>query len=140
MKRIAAVSSDVQFSLDDVKYLLENEEEQVKEYETIIGKRPAPISSDLEREYHKYREAHSMASDSNATLHKAMQLHLGNLKMLSLPLHELQGMIPSMADIDEDSEANITQVQTMMKKVNIFAQYANRFFNIIVNTIHTIQN
>ena len=43
--------------------------------------------------------------------------------MLSLPLHELQGMIPSMADIDEDSEANITQVQTMMKKVNIFSQY-----------------
>ena len=56
MKRIAAVSSDVQFSLDDVIYLLENEEEQVKEYETIIGKRPAPISSDLEREYHKYRQ------------------------------------------------------------------------------------
>ena len=65
----------------------------------------------------EYREAHTMASDSNATLHKAMQLHLGNLKMLSLPLHELQGMIPSMADIDEDSEANITQMQTLMKKV-----------------------
>ena len=117
MKRIAAVSADVQFSLDDIKELLDNEEEQVKEYETIVGKRPAPISADLDREYYKYREAHTMASESNATLHKAMQLHLGNLKMLSLPLHELQGLIPSMADIDEDSEASITEVQTMMKKV-----------------------
>ena len=52
-----------------------------------------------------------MASDSNATLHKAMQLHLGNLKMLSLPVTELQTMIPSMADIDEESEASITEVK-----------------------------
>ena len=61
-----------------------------------------------------------MASESNATLHKAMQLHMGNLKMLSKPLNELQREIPSMEDIDEDSESNITEVQTMTKKVRIF--------------------
>ena len=60
-----------------------------------------------------------MASESNATLHKAMQLHMGNLKMLSKPLNELQREIPSMEDIDEDSESNITEVQTMTKKVRI---------------------
>ena len=91
-----------------------------KEYEAIVGKRPTPISADLDREYNKYREAHTMASESNATLHKAMQLHMGNLKMLSKPLNELQREIPSMEDIDEDSESNITEVQTMTKKVRIY--------------------
>ena len=64
-----------------------------------------------------------MASESNATLHKAMQLHMGNLKMLSKPLNELQREIPSMEDIDEDSESNITEVQTMTKKVSILSKY-----------------
>ena len=58
-----------------------------------------------------------MASDSNATLHKAIQLHLSNLKMLSLPLNELQTLIPSMADIDEESEESITLVQKTMKDI-----------------------
>ena len=61
-----------------------------------------------------------MAPESNATLHKAMQLHMGNLKMLSKPLNELQREIPSMEDIDEDSESNITEVQTMTKKVRTY--------------------
>ena len=51
-----------------------------------IGKRPAPIAADLSREYGKYKDAHSMALDSNATLHKAIQLNLNNLKKLSTPL------------------------------------------------------
>lgn len=88
----------------------QNEEEQQSEYEAIIGKRPAPLSADLSREYNKYKEAHSMALDSNATLHKAMQLHIGNLKLLSMPLNELQSAIPSMADLDEGTEASIAEV------------------------------
>ena len=96
---------------------MEQEDEQQQEYEDIIGKRPTPISSDLDREYHKYRDAHSMASDSNATLHSAMQLHLSNLKMLSLPLNELQNLIPSMTDLDEESEMAITEIQSKMKKI-----------------------
>ena len=51
-----------------------------------LGKRPAPIAADLTREYGKYKDAHSMALDSNATLHKAIQLNLNNLKKLSTPL------------------------------------------------------
>ena len=57
-----------------------------------------------------------MALDSNATLHKAIQLHLNNLKKLSTPLDELQTSIPSMADIDEESEASITQVTALCGK------------------------
>ena len=110
MSRIAAVSADVQASLNEIKEMLDNEEEQQSEYEAIIGKRPAPIAAELTREYGKYKDAHSMALDSNATLHKAIQLHLNNLKRLSSPLDAIQSSIPSMADIDEDSEGSITEV------------------------------
>ena len=53
-----------------------------------------------------------MASESNATLHNAMRLHIDNLRLLAKPLDQLQREIPSMADIDEDSEANIAEVRT----------------------------
>ena len=90
---------------------MDKEEEQQKEYETIVGKKSAPISDEIEREYNKYKEAHSMASESNATLHKAMQLHITNLRLLSKPLDDLQSEVPSMADLDEESEASIAEVQ-----------------------------
>ena len=52
-----------------------------------------------------------MASESNATLHNAMRLHIDNLRLLAKPLDQLQKEIPSMADLDEASEANIAEVK-----------------------------
>ena len=51
-----------------------------------------------------------MASESNTTLHNAMRLHIDNLRLLAKPLDQLQKEIPSMADLDEASEANIAEV------------------------------
>ena len=53
-----------------------------------------------------------MASESNSTLHSAMRLHIDNLKLLSLPLDQLQKEIPSLSDLDEESEASIAEVGT----------------------------
>ena len=118
MDRIAVVSADVETSLKEIKTILDSEEEQQKEYEIIVGTRPASgLSAELTHEYTKNHKAHSMASDSNATLHRAMKLHIDNLKLLSLPLPVLQSMVASMVDIDEDSEATITEMQTMIQKV-----------------------
>ena len=118
MDRIAQVSADVETSLKEIKTILDSEEEQQKEYEIIVGQRPASgLSAELTHEYTKNHKAHSMASDSNATLHRAMKLHIDNLKLLSLPLPVLQSMVASMVDIDEDSEAAITEMQTMIQKV-----------------------
>lgn len=62
-----------------------------------MGKRaPSIIATDLSREYHKYTEAHNKASESNQNLHKAMTTHVTNLKVLSMPLAELQQQIPSI--------------------------------------------
>lgn len=66
-----------------------------------MGKRPPSIvATDLTREANKYQEAHAKASESNQTLHKAMTLHISNLRVLSLPLDELQKQIPSVSDLD----------------------------------------
>jgi hypothetical protein len=57
-----------------------------------------------------------MASESNATLHNAMRLHIDNLRLLAKPLDQLQKEIPSLADLDEGSEANIAEVSLLFEK------------------------
>ena len=60
-----------------------------------MGKRPPSIvATDLTREAKKYEEAHTKASESNQALHKAMNLHLNNLRILSQPLSSLISHIP----------------------------------------------
>lgn len=62
-----------------------------------MGNRPPSIiATDLSREYQKYMEAHNKASESNQNLHKAMTSHVANLKILALPLEEIQQQIPSI--------------------------------------------
>ena len=60
-----------------------------------------------------------MASESNATLHNAMRLHIDNLRLLAKPLDQLQKEIPSLADLDEGSEANIAEVSFKLCSENM---------------------
>lgn len=71
-----------------------------KEYQKQMGPRPPSIvQTEISREYHKYQEAHSRTNESNQVLHKAMTLHIANLKLLSQPLDVLQSKIPSIENI-----------------------------------------
>ena len=83
-----------------------------------MGKRPSPLSSELELELRKYEDAHKMASESNLTLHNAIKVHMDNLALLRKPLDELQREIPSMADLDDESETNIAEVRRILAKVD----------------------
>lgn len=66
-----------------------------KEYQLIMGKRPPSIvATDMTRETTKYQEAHTKANDSNQALHRVMSTHISNLRILSLPLDQLQEQIP----------------------------------------------
>lgn len=63
----------------------------------MVGKRPPSIvATDFTREAKKYEEAHAKASESNQALHRAISLHLNNLKLLSQPLTTLMSYIPSV--------------------------------------------
>lgn len=67
-----------------------------KQYQDAVGKRPPSIvATDLTREAKKYEEAHNKASESNQALHKAITMHVKNLKILAQPLADLMAHIPS---------------------------------------------
>jgi len=119
MERIASVSSDVESSLREIREILQEDKEQEEEYLGVMKKArgPTTIVDEIERECAKYQDAHQMASESNTTLHNAMRLHMDNLKLLALPLDQLQKEIPSLADLPEECEANITEVRRILAKV-----------------------
>jgi tyrosine-protein phosphatase non-receptor type 23 len=66
-------------------------------WQEVFGPRPNRIILELEKETQKYHEAHSMASESNLTLNKAMRLHVKNLRLLSLTPDQLETEIPTLA-------------------------------------------
>lgn len=96
MEKLSDTSQDVEKILKEIKKLLLEEEQKEKEYQEMVGKRPPSIvATDLTREAKKYEEAHNKASESNHALHKAITMHVKNLKLLSQPLAELMVHIPS---------------------------------------------
>ena len=112
----AGISADVQVNLDAVQELFDKDKKEAKEFKAIVGKSPKALDQSLMDELNRYKEAHKVASESNQTLHKAMQVHLTNLKTLTKPLSELQKDIPSTADLDPESEANIAEFQRIIGK------------------------
>lgn len=65
-----------------------------------MGPRPPSIvQTEISREFHKYQEAHTRTNESNQVLHKAMTLHIANLRLLAQPLDLLQAKIPTIDNI-----------------------------------------
>ena len=124
MSRIAAVSAEVEASLKEIRDILKDNEGQEQEFSSVVnidkessqaGRKN--VTKEVSIECEKFEGAHKMASDSNSTLHNAIRLHMDNLKLLTLPLDKLQKEIPSMADLDEESEANVAEVRRILLKV-----------------------
>ena len=124
MSRIAAVSAEVEASLKEIRDILKDNEGQEQEFSSVVnidkessqaGRKN--VMKEISIECEKFEGAHKMASDSNSTLHNAIRLHMDNLKLLTLPLDKLQKEIPSMADLDEESEANVAEVRRILLKV-----------------------
>ncbi|XP_076632683.1 tyrosine-protein phosphatase non-receptor type protein myopic isoform X1 [Colletes latitarsis] len=96
MGKLSDTSQDVEKILKEIKKLLLDEEMKEKQYQDTVGKRPPSIvATDLTREAKKYEEAHNKASESNHALHKAITMHVKNLKVLAQPLAELIAHVPS---------------------------------------------
>ncbi|KPJ07130.1 Tyrosine-protein phosphatase non-receptor type 23 [Papilio machaon] len=101
MNNLAEVISDVEHSLSEIKAIIQEETLKEKEYQKVMGPRPPSIvQTEISREFHKYQEAHTRTNESNQVLHKAMTLHIANLKLLSQPLDVLQAKIPSIDNIE----------------------------------------
>ncbi|XP_077296502.1 tyrosine-protein phosphatase non-receptor type protein myopic isoform X2 [Arctopsyche grandis] len=120
MNNLADIHTEVESMFADIKSMIEMEEGSEKEFQQIIGKRPPSIvSTELSREANKYLEAHNKANESNQTLHKAMTLHLANLKLLSLPLDDLSKHIPSLESVKANVDSTaMSDMRSLVEKVN----------------------
>lgn len=97
MATLANLYHDVESMLDEIQQYFNEEEHREQEYQSAVGTRPpSMVATELKREAGKYREAHTKANESNQTLHRAMTLHVNNLKLLQLPLDELRQHIPTL--------------------------------------------
>ncbi|KAK5646077.1 hypothetical protein RI129_004541 [Pyrocoelia pectoralis] len=120
MAQLSNIYHDVESMLTEIETFLKEEEQKEKEYQSHMGSRPPSIiATDLTREFTKYHEAHSKACESNQNLHKAMTTHSANLKILSLPLAQIQQQIPSIefpnTNINED---HINEMEALLAKVD----------------------
>ncbi|XP_046426773.1 tyrosine-protein phosphatase non-receptor type 23 isoform X1 [Neodiprion fabricii] len=106
MGKLADTYHDVEAMLKDIDELLTHEKTRETEYQVVLGKRPPSIvATDLTREANKYQEAHAKASESNQALHRAMTLHVNNLRILAQPLADLMAHVPSPKTRSSGNEA-----------------------------------
>ncbi|KAL0895130.1 hypothetical protein ABMA27_013582 [Loxostege sticticalis] len=117
MNNLAEIISDVEHSLAEIKGLIQEETSKEKDFQKVMGPRPPSIvQTELSREFHKYQEAHARTNESNQVLHKAMTLHIANLRLLSQPLDVLQSKIPSIENIEGLDRETMAEMKRVVSK------------------------
>nr|XP_047909332.1 tyrosine-protein phosphatase non-receptor type 23 [Anser cygnoides] len=125
MQVLSGVFTDVEASLKEIRDLLEEDEAQERKLRELLGKGPAPRGSppppsaglaEVSKECSKYLEVHEKASFTNTELHKAMNLHIGNLRLLSGPLEQVRAALPSPA-LTEDDKQVLQNLKRILVKV-----------------------
>ncbi|XP_015263204.1 PREDICTED: LOW QUALITY PROTEIN: tyrosine-protein phosphatase non-receptor type 23, partial [Gekko japonicus] len=114
MQVLSGVFTDVEASLKEIRDLLDEDEAQEQKLRETLGKLPpqqgsppATASSalaEVAKEWAKYMEVHEKASFTNAELHKAMNLHISNLRLLSGPLEQVRAALPTPSLTEEDKQ------------------------------------
>ncbi|XP_040521411.1 tyrosine-protein phosphatase non-receptor type 23 isoform X4 [Gallus gallus] len=126
MQVLSGVFTDVEASLKEIRDLLEEDEAQERKLQELLGKgsvpqgSPPPPSStglaEVSKECSKYMEVHEKASFTNTELHKAMNLHIGNLRLLSGPLEQVRAALPSPT-LSEDDKQVLQNLKRILGKV-----------------------
>lgn len=100
---LSGVFTDVEASLKDIRDLLEEDELLDQKFQEAVGQAGANMAvskaelAEVRREWAKYMEVHEKASFTNSELHRAMNLHVGNLRLLSGPLDQVRAALPTPA-------------------------------------------
>ncbi|XP_067834870.1 tyrosine-protein phosphatase non-receptor type 23 [Heptranchias perlo] len=103
MQVLSGVYTDVAASLRELRDLINQDELTEQKFQEGNGKRTPPSGmSELSKEWSKYMEVHEKASFTNTELHKAMNLHISNLRLLSGPLEDLRAALPTPTVSDEE--------------------------------------
>ena len=95
---LSGVFTDVEASLKEIRSVLDEDEAGERKLEEAAGKQAVPaqpsVLAELRRDLEKYLEAHEKASFTNTELHRAMNLHISNLRLLGGPLDTLREALP----------------------------------------------
>ncbi|XP_054027442.1 LOW QUALITY PROTEIN: tyrosine-protein phosphatase non-receptor type 23 [Dryobates pubescens] len=125
MQVLSGVFTDVEASLKEIRDLLEEDEAQERKLQELLGKVPAPQGSppapspglaEVSKECSKYLEVHEKASFTNTELHKAMNLHISNLRLLGGPLEQVRAALPSPS-LSEDDKQVLQNLKRILAKV-----------------------
>lgn len=85
-------------SLREIRSVLDDDEAGDRKLEEMVGRQSVPAQTatiaELSRDLEKYLEAHEKASFTNTELHRAMNLHISNLRLLGGPLDTLREALP----------------------------------------------
>ncbi|KAL4217444.1 Tyrosine-protein phosphatase non-receptor type 23 [Mactra antiquata] len=120
MTAVSNVATDVDLGIKEIQQTLQDESTAELEYQATFGKRnPNAILSEIAQECARLEEGHKIGSQSNNDLHKAMNTHINNLKLLSSPLDDLQKLLPSV-DQGRDPESGdvIKQLNGLLSKID----------------------
>ncbi len=95
---LSNVYTDVSSSLDEVRSALEEDEAGEKSLMELVGQKGLPtrpaVFQDIQKDLKKYEAAHQSASSTNTELHKAMNQHIPNLRLLQGSIEELRKSLP----------------------------------------------
>ncbi|XP_064018521.1 tyrosine-protein phosphatase non-receptor type 23 isoform X2 [Pogoniulus pusillus] len=125
MQVLSGVFTDVEASLKEIRDLLEEDEAQERKLQELLGKvpgsqgsppPPSPGLAEVSKECSKYMEVHEKASFTNTELHKAMNLHISNLRLLSGPLDQVRATLPSPS-LTEDDKQVLQNLKRILAKV-----------------------
>ncbi|XP_016058277.1 PREDICTED: tyrosine-protein phosphatase non-receptor type 23 [Miniopterus natalensis] len=122
MQVLSGVFTDVEASLKDIRDLLEEDELLDQKLQEAAGQAGASTAAskvelaEVRREWAKYMEVHEKASFTNSELHRAMNLHVGNLRLLSGPLDQVRAALPTPSLTPED-KAVLQNLKRILAKV-----------------------
>uniref|UniRef100_A0A6Q2YGP9 Tyrosine-protein phosphatase non-receptor type 23 n=1 Tax=Esox lucius TaxID=8010 RepID=A0A6Q2YGP9_ESOLU len=123
MQVLSGVFTDVEASLREIRDVLEEDEAGVRALQEAVGGDPAAelqaqaqSLAEIRRDLEKYMEAHEKASFTNTELHRAMNLHISNLRLLGGPLDALRDALPR-PQLNEEEVAGLQCMKRILGKV-----------------------
>ncbi|XP_043073303.1 tyrosine-protein phosphatase non-receptor type 23b [Puntigrus tetrazona] len=121
MQALSNVYTDVGSSLDEVRGALEEDEAGEKSLMEVVGQKGLParpaIFQDIQKEWKKYEAVHQTASNTNTELHKAMNQHIPNLRLLQGSIEELRKSLPQ-PELSQDEMSSLQKMKTILGKVD----------------------
>ncbi|XP_061164355.1 tyrosine-protein phosphatase non-receptor type 23-like [Saccostrea echinata] len=120
MTGVSNVATEVEMSLNEISKMLEEDGKEEEEFQKQFGKRAEhPMFENIRKELNLFSEGHKKGSKSNNDLHKAMNAHITNLRLLGGPIEDIKNALPSKdKEKTPEDETIVKELQRLISKVD----------------------